>query len=81
MTSPSYPKPLGGEVYLHYANVKMSGGWIEITWGLRQLVTGICPFAPFTYRGLVEFLTMTKDILESLGDDQAICQETAPAYL
>jgi len=55
----------------------MSGGWTRITLGLKQLVIGIRPFSPFTYRGLVEFLTMTEDILESLGDDQTICQETA----
>ena len=33
------------------------------------MVTGIRPFAPFTYRGLVKFLVLKKDVLDNLGED------------
>jgi len=49
--------------------IPIIGRWTEITWGLRQLVTGIWPFAPFTYQGLVEFIVLVADALENLGDD------------
>jgi len=51
-----------------------TGKWAEVTFGLRQLVTGLRGFAPFTYRGLVEFLTVVEDVLESLGDEQVTRQ-------
>ena len=34
-------------------------------------------YAPFTYRGLVEFLTMAEEVLDSLGEDQEARQEAA----
>ena len=40
-------------------------------------MTGQRGYAPFTYRGLVEFLTMAEDVLDSLGDDQDAHQEVA----
>jgi len=42
----------------------------EVSHGLRQIVTGQRGYAPFTYRGLVEFFTVVEDVLDSLGDDQ-----------
>ena len=42
--------------------------WTEVTWGLRQLMVGIQPFAPFTYQGLVEFLVLVEDQLDNLGN-------------
>jgi len=43
--------------------------WTEVTLGVRQLVTGLQGFTPFTYRGLVEFFTIAEDVLESPGDE------------
>ena len=34
-------------------------------------------YAPFTYRGLVEFLIMAEVVLDSLGEDQDTHQEAA----
>ena len=51
-----------------------TGWWTEVTLGLRQLVAGLRGFAPFTYRGLVEFFTLTEDLVESLGDEQVTRQ-------
>jgi len=51
--------------------------WTEVSLGLRQLATGLRDFALFTYRWLVEFLTMAEDVLDSLGEDQIACQEAA----
>ena len=45
--------------------------------GLRQLVAWIRPLAPFTYRGLVEFLMVAENVLETLGDDPITRQEAA----
>ena len=42
--------------------------WAEVSYGLRQLVTGQRGHEPFTYRGLVEFLTIAEDVLEYLGE-------------
>jgi len=52
-----------------------TGRWTEVSFGLRQLVTGLRGFAPFTYRGLVEFLTVAKEVLDSLGKDQVARRE------
>jgi len=38
-------------------------------------VVGLRGFVPFTYRGLVEFLTVAEDVLESLRDEQVTRQE------
>jgi hypothetical protein len=46
-----------------------AGPWTEICEGLRQQVTGLRGFAPFTYRGLVEFLMMIEGELSMLGED------------
>jgi len=50
----------------------MSGRWTEVTWGLKQLVTGLRGFVPFTCRGLVEFLTVTEDVLGTVGYEQRL---------
>ena len=36
---------------------------------------GLRGYAPFTYRGLVEFLMVAEDVLETLGSDQRTQQE------
>jgi len=53
------------------------GRWSELTWGLRKLITGIRPYAPFTYRGLVEFRILAEDALYTLGGDLITRQEAA----
>ena len=55
----------------------LTGHWTEVTRGLRQLVIRIQPFAPFTYRGLVEFLVQVEDELDHLGDQPLERQHTA----
>ena len=47
------------------SNWKTDGG----TYGLRQVATGHRGFPPFTYRGLVEFLIVAEEVLDSLGVD------------
>ena len=47
-----------------------TGRWTEVSFGFRQLVTGLRGFTPFRYRGLVEFLTIAEDVSDSLGEDQ-----------
>jgi len=54
-----------------------TGKWMEVSFRLRQLVTRLRDFAPFTYRGLVEFLTVDEDLLDSLGENQIARQEDA----
>jgi len=44
---------------------------------LGQLVIGIQPFAPSTYRGLVEFLVVVDDALDNLGDQPLEQQHVA----
>ena len=41
------------------------------------MITRIRPFASFTYRGLVEFLLVAEDVLDSLGDDPVARQEAS----
>jgi len=53
----------------------MSGNWIEVTRELRQLVTRIRPFALFTSRGLVDFLMVAENVLDTLGEDPVARQE------
>ena len=55
----------------------LTGRWTEVTWGLRQLVVGIQPFAPFAYRGSVEFLVLVEDELDNLGDQPSERQYAA----
>jgi len=46
-----------------------TGKWVGVSLGVRQQVTGLRGYGPFTYRGLVEFLTVEEDVLEELGRD------------
>jgi len=46
-----------------------AGKWREISEGLREQVANIRGYALFTYRGLVEFLTVAEEVLEELGSD------------
>jgi len=55
----------------------MTGNWTEVTWRLRQLITRIQPFTPLTYWGLVDFLMVDENVLDSLGDDPIARQEAA----
>ena len=54
-----------------------SGKWAEVSRGLRQQVSGVLCCTPFTYRGLVEFLMVAEDVLETLGNDQRTREEDA----
>ena len=47
----------------------LTGHWAEVTRGLRQVIIGIRPFASFTYRGLVKFLVLAENALDTLDDD------------
>jgi len=51
--------------------------WAEVSYGLRQLVTGQRGYAPFTYRGLVEFLLVAEEVLDNLGEGSVARQEAA----
>jgi len=53
-----------------------AGKWAEVSLGLRQ-VSGLRGYAPFAYRGLVEFLTIAEEVLETLGSGQRTRQEDA----
>ena len=53
------------------------GRWTEVSYGLRQLVIGQRGYVPFTYRGLVEFLIVAEDVLDTLGEEQDARQEAA----
>ena len=54
-----------------------AGKWAEVSLGLRQQVSGLRGYAPFTFRGLVEFLTITEEVLKILGSGQRTRQEDA----
>ena len=54
-----------------------AGRWTEVSYGLRQLVTGQQGCAPFTYRGLVEFLLVAEEVLDDLGEGSVARQEAA----
>ena len=49
----------------------------EVTCRLRQLITRRRPFAPFTYRGVVEFQVLADDALDTLGGDSIAQQDVA----
>ena len=51
--------------------------WAEVSYGLRQLVTGQRCYAPFTNRGLVEFLLVVEEVLDTLGEEQEARREAA----
>jgi len=53
------------------------GRWVEVSYGLRRLVTGQQGYAPFTYRGLVEFLLVAEEVLDDLGEGSVARQEAA----
>ena len=38
-------------------------------------MTGLWGYAPFTYRGLVEFLVVAEDVLDTLRDEQMTRKE------
>jgi len=65
-TTQGHPDSPSSEIYKDYA---INWTLCEITWGLRQLIIGIQPFVPFTYGGLVEFLVLVEDALDTLGND------------
>jgi len=48
-----------------------------VSYGLRQLVTGQRGYAPFTYRGLVEFLLVAEEVLDNLGEGPVARQKAA----
>ena len=43
--------------------------WKEITFGLRQVILGIHPFAQFTFKGLIDFLIQVEYEVDYLGVD------------
>jgi len=43
---------------------------------LRHLVSGLYGYCPFSYRGLVEFLVIVGDVLEELGRDARVRQDS-----
>ena len=51
--------------------------WTEVTRGLRHVVLGSHHFAPFTYRGMIEFLAKIQDKLNYLGDQLLERQQAA----
>ena len=54
-----------------------AGKWEEVSLGLRQQVSGLRGYAPFTYRGLIEFLITAEEVLDTLGSGQRTRQEDA----
>ena len=54
-----------------------AGKWREVSAGLREQVANIWGYGPFTYRGLVEFLTVAEEVLEELGSDPRTRQASA----
>jgi len=50
---------------------------MEISVGLWEQVANIRVYGPFTYRGLVEFLTVGEEVLEELGSDPRTRQASA----
>ena len=66
----------------HWANkcvriLPLTGRWTELTHALRQVAFGHRGYPPFTYRGLVEFLVVAEEALDSLGDDSSARQQAA----
>ena len=43
---------------------------------LRHLVSGLPGYCSFSYRGLVEFLVVVEDVLEELGRDARVRQDS-----
>jgi len=54
-----------------------AGKWAEVSLGLRHQVSELRGYAPFTYQGIVEFLTIAEDVLDTLGSGQRTRQEDA----
>ena len=66
----------------HWANqcvwiLPLTGRWIELTYALRQVTFGHWGYPPFTCRGLVEFLVVAEEALDSLGDNPSARQQAA----
>ena len=66
----------------HWANqcvriLPLTRRWTKLTYALRQVAFGHRSYPPFTYRGLVEFLVMAEEALDSLGDDPSARQLAA----
>ena len=47
----------------------------RVDFALRQVTFGHRGYPPFTYRGLVEFLVVAKEALDSLGDNPSARQQ------
>ena len=54
-----------------------TGKWREVSAELREQVANIRGYSPFTYRGLVEFLTVAEDVLDELGREPRTRQASA----
>jgi len=69
-----------GRPQSHWANqcvriLPLTGRWTELTYALRQVAFVHRGFPRFTYRGLVEFLVVAEEALDSLGDDSSARQQ------
>jgi len=66
----------------HWANkcvriLPLTRRWTELTYALKQVAFGHRGYPPFTYWGLVEFLVVVEEELDSLGDDPSARQQAA----
>jgi len=66
----------------HWANycvrlLPLVGRWTELTYALREVAFGHRGYPPFTYRGLVEFLVVAEEALDSLGADPTARRQVA----
>jgi hypothetical protein len=48
-----------------------------VSFGLRELVSGLRGYTPFTYRGLVQFLIDVEGVIDHLGEESMSRQEAA----
>ena len=55
----------------------MGGDWTELTFALREVAFGHRGYPPFTYRGLVDFLVVAEEALDSLGADPTARRQAA----
>ena len=66
----------------HWANycvrlLPLGGCWTELTFASREVAFGHRGYPPFTYRGLVEFLVVAEEALDSLGADPTARRQAA----
>ena len=66
----------------HWANycvriLPLTGRWTELTYALREVDFGHRGYPSFTYRGLVEFLVVAEEALDSLGADPSARRQAA----